>query len=420
MRHLIARSAGLAGLFLLMMPLWTQAADTARVYDIAYRVSVQPAAGTARVRLTLDQPDDFLREMRFDATRLEQVEGDGEVRVEDGQVTWRPPADGGRLQWHVPVLHERDDGEYDAWLDDQWGLFRAEDVIPRAATRTLKGAESRTRYRVVAPPGWSVITPYTGNDEGSRVSRPGRRFSQPTGWLVMGELGVRRERIAGVRVVIAAPEGHDVRRMDMLALLNWTLPELASLVPALPERVTIVSAGQPMWRGALSAPHSLYLHAERPLISGNATSTLLHELMHVALGLDARAGYDWLVEGLAEYYAMALLVRSGTVTRHRYRAALEDQAEWAASSDVLCGRSSAGATTARAVVLLADIDAALREATGDRNLDDVLVALLGAGAPLDRAALVDAIRSIGGESILGRLDVNRLPGCEKYPAGLGG
>jgi hypothetical protein len=52
--------------------------------------------------------------------------------------------------------------------------------------------------------------------------------------MVMGRLGVRRDTIAGVRVAIAGPVDNAVRRLDMLALLNWTLPELASLLPAMP------------------------------------------------------------------------------------------------------------------------------------------------------------------------------------------
>ena len=43
-------------------------------------------------------------------------------------------------------------------------------------------------------------------------------------------------------------------------------------------RLLIVSAGDPMWRGGLSGPSSMFLHSDRPLISENRTSTLLHEL----------------------------------------------------------------------------------------------------------------------------------------------
>ena len=69
----------------------------------------------------------------------------------------------------------------------------------------------------------------------------------------------------------------------MLALLNWNLPELARAVPNLPRRLTVISAGDPMWRGGLSAPQSIFIHAERPLISENGTSTLMHEIMHICM-----------------------------------------------------------------------------------------------------------------------------------------
>ncbi|KAA9132715.1 hypothetical protein F3N42_05740 [Marinihelvus fidelis] len=383
-----------------------------RVYDISYRVTVDPRAGVANVRLNLRQDDDYLREMRFDQGLLEAINGDGDVVVDDGQVTWSPPANGGRLSWRVPVLHERDSGEYDAWLDDDWGLFRLEDVIPRAATRTQKSAQSNTVLKVQAPAGWSVVTPYAGNDKGSSVTRPGRRFSQPTGWLVMGELGVRRERIAGTRVVIAGPTSQDVRRMDMLALLNWTLPELSALLPEPLPRLTVISAGEPMWRGALSAPNSLYIHAERPMISGNGTSSLLHEVLHVALSMDSAPGYDWIVEGLAEYYSLELLRRSGTITPKRYQHALKDLAQWSAKSDELCGGASTGATTARAVMVFRDIDAALRAGGDNNGLDDVLGQLLG-NEDLDLDALRTAVSTVAGDEAATRLDDGSLPGCER-------
>ena len=50
----------------------------------------------------------------------------------------------------------------------------------------------------------------------------------------------------------------------------------------------------------MSGPGSLYVHADRPMISENGTSTMLHELVHVAMGVSGSAHDDWLVEGLAE------------------------------------------------------------------------------------------------------------------------
>ena len=237
-------------------------------------------------------------------------------------------------------------------LEWSGGLFRAEDVIPRGATRTLKNARSETWLTLRLPKGWSAVTQYFSANGQTRIENPERRFDQPSGWMVMGDLGVRRETIAGIRVAVAGPTGNSVRRMDTLALLNWTLPELGRLLPDLPARLTIVRAGGPMWRGGLSAPQSLFLHADRPLISENATSTLLHEVMHMSLSLDAEIGYDWIVEGLAEYYSLQLLQRSGTISDSRYDHAKADIADWAKSASSLCQPTSTGATTAFAVGVL--------------------------------------------------------------------
>ena len=102
------------------------------------------------------------------------------------------------------------------------------------------------------PRGWSVITGYAAEDGRIEVVKPDRNFDQPSGWIAVGRLGVRRENIANMHVVVAAPIGHGARRMDILALLNWTLPELSRALGALPPRLTIVSAADPMWRGGLS------------------------------------------------------------------------------------------------------------------------------------------------------------------------
>jgi hypothetical protein len=222
---------------------------------------------------------------------------------------------------------------------------------------------------------------------------------------------VRREKIAGTRVAIAGPEGHGVRRMDMLALLNWTLPELNAVLPDMLPRLTIISAGEPMWRGGLSAPASLFLHADRPLISENATSALLHEVMHVALGLQVRDGFDWIAEGLAEYYSIELLRRGRAITADRARAALQWQADWGQRATTLCGRASTAATTALAVTVFAALDIELRDKS-DNGLDDVLSLI--AGNPVDLGILADAAEQVLG-SPPDALHIDALPGCRKIP-----
>ncbi len=390
----------------------------ALAYRMLYDVGVDPDSAIARVEVSLEQSSHLLREVRWraDPDRFSGFRGDGNILSDAGVVTWLPPANGGSLSWDANVPNERASGSFDAWLDPEWGLFRAEDVIPRAATRTRSGAHSETRLRFHLPPRWSVITQYGENDGYFRIDNSMRRFDQPTGWIVMGDLGVRRESIADIKVVVAGPVGASVRRMDMLALLNWTLPELARILPALPARLTIVSAGTPMWRGGLSAPRSLFIHADRPLLSENATSTLLHEVLHTMLGIRSRPGDDWIDEGLAEYYSLELLRRSGTITGRRYETALSELREWSNDATALCGRESSGATTALAVSVLAQLDREIRRHSADSaSLDDVVRALARHDGAIDLADLAAAAARAAGEKT-DTLHGSALPGCRSISA----
>ncbi len=380
-------------------------------YAVHYEVRIDPDDAAAIVVMTVRQSRHLLREVSFAYDdRFELLEGDAS-RSDDGQLTWTPADGRSELRWRVSVPHRRSDSGFDAWLESDWGMFRAEDIIPRARTRSLKGSAGDTTLSFSLPPTWSVVTEYNPRQNPMQVTRPGRRFSQPTGWIAVGKLGVRRETIAGTRVAVAGPLGHDVRRMDMLALLNWTLPELANLLGETPERLTIVSAAEPMWRGGLSAPASLYIHADRPMISENATSTLLHETMHVALGIDAADGQDWIVEGLAEYYSLELLHRGGAITSRRYKRALEDQAEWAEDARTLCGRASTGARTAYAVTVLRQLDTEIRKATSGRSSLDNVVARLGDDhSPASIASLAAISRELI-DRPPAALEMDNLPGC---------
>ena len=392
-----------------------ETAATPRAYDLLYRVTPDPSQASVTVELELRQAENLLREVRFRTRgdRFGDFEGDGEILREDRIVRWIPPARGGTLRWRAHVPHQRNGKGYDAWLGEDWGLFRAEDIIPGAATRSAAAAYSRTRLAFDLPDGWSVVTQYAEEDDVFTVRRGERRFKQPKGWIVMGGLGVRRDRIAGVDVAIAAPVDNGVRRLDMIALLNWTLPELARIVPDMPPQLTIVSAREPMWRGGLSAPASLYMHADRPLLSENGTSTLLHEIMHVVLDFHTDHDHDWIVEGLAEFYSLELLGRSGTLSRPRYDKARRAQKEWARSSDRLCGGPSSGATTARAVSVFVELDREIRRKTeGGNNLDDLVRAILAYPERID----LDVLDRLAGDMIgenPDALHIEKLPGCRK-------
>lgn len=390
-----------------------------REYGAHYSLRVDPAAASVDVALEIRQSEHLLREIRFPvlSPQIEDWDGDGDWRIDGRSLSWLVPADGGTLRWRVNVNHQRGQNGYDAWLGPEWGIFRTEDVIPRAKTRTLKGSESNTSFSFELPAGWSAVTEYSSKQDPIRVERADRRFDEPTGWIVVGRLGVRRDTIAGIQVAVAAPEGQAVRRLDVLALLNWTLPELADLLPEPPARLTIVSAGEPMWRGGLSAPASLYMHAERPMISENATSTLLHEVLHTALSFQVRDGFDWITEGLAEYYSLELLRRGHAITARRHASAVADQADWAKRAKSLCGKHSTGATTALAVtVLLALNQEILDKTSGESNLDDLLRRVLASRVPVDLDTLSKIAVELTGEAS-DTLHIDNLPGCSRMVPG---
>ena len=396
----------------------TDTDPSSREYGIVYTIAPDPGTATVGVTMELEQRRRELRELsfEFDDSRIFDVEADGQIDIRGNTVHWQPEAGGGSLRWRVRPTHRRGQGGYDALLDERWGIFRAEDIIPRARARTLRGAGSRTGMRFELPAGWSAVSEYSSIGDPIEIAIPDRRFDQPRGWIAVGELGVRRETIAGTRVLVAAPQGENVRRMDMLALLNWTLPELASISPDTISRLTIVSAGDPMWRGGLSAPASIFIHADRPLISENATSTLVHELVHVAFDITAADGFDWIVEGFAEYYSLELLQRGGAITARRYRRALESQTQWARESDRLCGVESSGATTALAVTVFRHLDEEIRAGSnGASNLDDLVARLSGSAAKTTLSRLRAAAAEFLGEPSAALHDDN-LPGCREFPS----
>jgi hypothetical protein len=174
--------------------------------------------------------------------------------------------------------------------------------------------------------------------------------------------------------------------MDVVAFLRWTVPTLQEIFPSFPDRLLFVSADDPMWRGALSGPSSLFVHADRPMISGNSTSTIVHELVHVAMSARGGVKADWIVEGLAEYYSLEVLRRSGTISEKRFEKAHRDLADWGARAPILEVDRSYGPVTAKAVGVLREIDRSIRSGSnGSHSLDDVVRALAADHGPITRA-----------------------------------
>jgi hypothetical protein len=354
-----------------------------RYYSLFYNVRLMPLDHEARISIELKQEAAFVRAIKLsiDPERHRNFGGDGEIEKIPEGIRWLPPKNGGRLNYTFRVDHRRDNQSYDSRLTERWALFRGDDLIPPARVRTLKGAESRAYLQLQLPAKWSAALPYPRTAEGTyAIDQPKRRFDRPTGWMVAAErLGILRERIAGMQVAIASPVGQGLHRQDILALLRWTLPVSQNIFKMLPDRLLVVGAGDPLWRGGLSGPRSLFIHADRPLITAKGTSPLLHEIIHTVMQARSGRGGDWIIEGLAELYSLELLVRSGTISHERYTKTLAKLEQRGQGVTKLRLRSSSGAVTAHAVSILHKLDQQIREKTLDKvSLDDVLQAMAAA------------------------------------------
>lgn len=383
-------------------------------YRLEFEVTPDIDAAGAHVELKLSQTRRQLRKMtmRINPQYIHDVRGDGGWRIDGDIVTWVPPDRGGSLKWFASLRHRRGSESYDAYLDADWAVFRGEDIIPRATTRTVKGGNSETWLSFRLPVGWSSTTPYFGRDHRYRVKNPERRFDLPAGWITLGKIGVRNETIGHTRVKVAGPLGHGARRMDTLAFLQWTLPEIQRLLPSFPKRLTIISAAEPMWRGGLSGPKSLFLHATLPLISENTTSTLLHEIFHVGFAPYHPEQADWIIEGLAEYYGLQILARSGSISDKRLKQAMTAQEKWGKTAASLCTGHSSGAITAKAVTVLAMLDDEIRKATRDRqSLDNVTRALVTGEEKIALGSLRSTVTKLIGRKP-DTLSAKNLPGCQ--------
>jgi hypothetical protein len=395
------RSALLLPVIFLATPA-TALAAAPRYYDVAYRAHFRPQAQVVDVEVALSGerlPSRIV--LHVDTRRHRKFTSTDPLQIEPSHVTWQPKGHNSRLRYEFVVDHERSPQHYDSRMTPDWAIFRAEKMVPRASVTARKSLHSRATLEFDLPKEWTAATPYGSvGDLRYPIDDPTRRFDQPEGWMLVGKIGSRNEKIGSVRVVVAAPAGDNVRRQDTLAFLKFTLPRLEETFPQLPPRLLIVSAGDPMWRGGLSGPSSLFLHSDRPLISENRTSTLLHELGHIALGIRGDEESDWIVEGLAELYSLETLRRSGGISEQRYKQALKHLSQWAQRSTTLFGSHSNGATTARAVMTLRSADAEIRSVTGGKaSLDDVARKLASERGTVSLVRLQKAAQEVAGRPL---------------------
>jgi hypothetical protein len=372
------------------------ASDT---YQTRFHARFEPEFGVAQATIHIQQNAHLARiiDLAAPPERYSHFEGDGEIEQADGRVIWKVPAGGGELRFRFKVDQRKGDA-YDARMTSSWAVLRLDDLFPPARVRVLKGAWSESTLSLEGPKGWAFETRYGPLSAPLELTSTEHDFTRPTGWLAAGKLGIRRDLISNRRVALAGPLHQGMRRLDTLAFLRWTMPRLVKIFDDFPERLLIVGASDDMWRGGLSGPSSLYLHTARPLISENATSTVLHELVHVATS-SARERDDWLVEGMAEYYSLEILRRSGGISKKRYDQTMQTLAAWVKREDGKLRSPSSGADTARAVLLLWNLAEQLKQSEVG-NLDDLVTEMADSGVITGQHLLTLTEAAIGGKSNL--------------------
>jgi len=383
-------------------------------YQLEFVLDLTRTDGSLTAQISVVQSTQLLREVRLraPADRYSEFSGDGDIHRESDLIVWRPPARGGHIRYIARIDHARDGSGFDALVTDNWALFRGDDAFPPVSIRQRAGARASSKFSADLPADWTMVTPFddTGDNQ-LLIDNPERIFDRPVGWIIAGRLGVRRDLIAGMEISVAGPTGAGIQRIGMLALLRWTLPLMAAEVDSVPPRLSIVSAGEPMWRGGLSAPRSLYIHAQRPLLSENATSSLLHEVAHILMPIPSAAQQDWIDEGIAEFTSLEILRRSGTISPERFLASVSTFARRGQDVQNMSATHASGAVTARAVAIFNEVNDELQSLTDGRADIFDLVRLL---MQSDESVGLTELRAMAGELTGGQpltaLDDRHVPG----------
>jgi predicted metalloprotease with PDZ domain len=365
-------------------------------------VAIDPPAKLAHSRIETRRGTGRLAglDLAMPADTYRNVRGDGIVQRKGDRVDWQPPREGGTLRYDVVIPHQRRNGQYDARITPDWMIVRGDRLFPSARVRATKDSGSTARLSIVLPKGWpDAETPFSKVSGGYfAVTSAERRFDRPVGWIAAGDLASVRETIDNTRVTITTPRGDRVDQVAMLAILRQALPEMGEAFGTPPEKLLIVRSGDPMWRGGLSAPRSLWLHADRPLISENGTSTLLHELTHVLTDIRGSGKDDWIAEGLAEYSSLEISRRAGLISQKRFDHAIENAGAAGAGVASLRATESKRDRTRKAVALFASLGDELR--TSKASLD-ALARLLSRRQTVSLPELrTDAAKLLGKPSLV--------------------
>ena len=236
---------------LLVLAFLLSACDQSSADSITYHADfeLKMAAETQIVQasLTITQDQHHLRHLNFymPAEHFDNVVTNAPLKRDGDRVLVEVPAQGAQISWDVIKLSGRTPN--DAQIADNWALFKLEDVFPAAKSRSVVGAVSESTLNIRGPSEWHFETAYGPAADAALPLPKERNFNRPKGWLVAGELGIRRDTIADRRVAVAAPKGYNINRVELLSFLNWTLPEFVRAFPDLPERLLVAGAPAHLW-----------------------------------------------------------------------------------------------------------------------------------------------------------------------------
>ncbi|MDZ3993463.1 hypothetical protein [Pseudomonas sp. Teo4] len=366
---------------LLLLGLVACAPAWAKKVDLDYQVRLLPEQGQAEVRLTLGDGV-AVRTLDFDLGKAGVYSGfqaDGQWQQQGERGVWHPAAGKTSLSYRVQLDQTLRSGVHSSRMTPHWALFLGDQLVPPARLDQQDGTELVARLAFDLPAGWKSVEtawPRIGKDK-FRIDNVSRLFDRPTGWMLAGNLGSRRARLGDTEVTVAAPVGQGMRRMDNLTLLTFVWPQLQAVFPRNPPKLLLVGARDGMWRGAMAAHGSLYLHSARPMVGENGSSPLLRELVQLFAQIHGHEDSDWVGESLTDYYASELLRRAGGVSDDRYQAWQARLHKQAAKVTHLAGEHASPAQVARGVLLLQALDKEVRLHTqAKRSLDDVARALM--------------------------------------------
>ncbi|WP_339471188.1 MULTISPECIES: hypothetical protein [unclassified Pseudomonas] len=383
-------------LLALSMPAWS-----AKKVDLDYHVKLLPQSDQAEVRVSLSQGS-AVRSLNFDLGHdgdYSDFKADGRWSITEHRGLWQPSANKASLTYRVRLTHARKPGTYEARMTPSWALFRGEDLVPTARLDQQDGVELVSRLVFELPAGWKSVEtawPRIGKNK-FRIDNVSRLFDRPTGWMLAGTLGSRRVRLGETEVSVASPKGQAMRRMDVLTLLTFVWPQVEAAFPRRPAKLLVVGASDPMRRGALAARDSIYLNSRTSLVGENGISPLIREVVQAIGRFNDHDASDWVSEGLGEYYAIELLRRAGGITDERYEAIQARLAKEGKDVTSLRGEHVSGATVARAVMVLQELDREIRVKTHNkRSLDDLSQAVMRANS-ITTAEFVKLAESITGE-----------------------